>query len=361
VLSHKKLRKCLLQLSTPELSPIERQGAERLLNKLLLQLVDSKIRHGLAHSDELEGLAHVVLDRKLDLDGSSAILLDHFRYRLAHVAMRSRNWMLALSLLEPVIRGRKSLRMARIYQALCNSRLEGSPLAPGELQNLVNDLVSPVEPDGPGPMDLVVQDSVTNMAELFLLLQDAPEHVIDSLYDTSRADLQERGLTSGLSLFLVPEGGQPAHFEIGEWLAMQQLSELESHGWLIVDCTVSLGDLGRGSPVKNPRGEPNKKQLQAILQVLAQSAPQSLDPRSVRDRFFDQAGTDLVGEPGSEDDHGPGSENPVAIERATTGLLITHNRKVIQTTDRRWTLMPPYAVVKKDSRRALHQVLSSPQ
>lgn len=361
MLIQNKLRNCLHQLMRPLLTPEERQGAERLFSKLLLQLVDGKIRHGLAHSDELAGLAEVVLDPSLHLDGSAAILLDHFRYRLAHVAMRNRNWILAQQLLEPVIRGRESLRLARVYQALCSGKLRESPLSPEVLQELVTALVSPGASDGPGPLDLVVQDPVTNMAELFLLMQDAPEGVIDSLYDANHGDLLERGLTSGLSLLLVPENGQPTHLEIGEWLALQQLEELKAAGWLVVDATVRLGDLGHGSPVKHPRGEPNKKQLQAILQVLARVAPQSLDPGSVRGSFFRQAGTDLIGEPGSEADRGKNSENPVPVERAITGLLVARNRKVIQTTDRRWTLKPPYAVIKRDSRRALHQSLSNPQ
>lgn len=361
MLIYPKLKSCIKQLANHELDTGIRHGAERQLGKLLMQLVDGKIRHGLSHSQELQELSSAVLDPALELGGSAGILLDHFRYRLAHVAMRSRDWDLALQLLSAVAEGRSSLRLARIYHALCISKLSDRCLDPGELQRLVIDLVSAEPPDALGPLDLAVQDPVTNMAELFLLLQGASEEVIDGLYDPKQGDPFARGLTSCLEVLFVPADGKPATLETSEWLALRQLKELQAAGWLVVDAVATLGELGRGTPAKVPKGEPNKQQLCALLQILAKEAPQSLDLQTLRSQFFADAGPDLIGKPGSDNDRGKESENPVNVERATKGTLVSHQRLVIDHADRRWTLLPPYAVIKRDARRELAHVQSRPQ
>lgn len=356
-----KLKPCLQTLQQHDLSADLRRGAERQFSKLLMQLVDSKIRHGLGGSEELEQLAKTVLKPGLHLHGSAAILLDHFRYRLAHVAMRSGQWSLAHELLEPVVQGRSSLRLALIYQAVCMSKLENSRLEPGNLYELVRALTTPLELDGPGPLDLAVQDPVTNMGELFLLLQDADSHVIDGLYDSDQGDPIKRGLTAGLTVLLVPADGEPVEQTTGEWLALQQLRELEQEGWLVVDSAAPFGEQGRGSAVKHPRGEPNKPQLQAILQVLAQAAPVPLSLARIKALLRSEAGPDLIGQPRANKDHQTEALDSIPVERAPRAHLVAGERPVIDNTDRRWSLIPPYAVIKRDSRRTLHQSLPKPQ
>ncbi len=364
VLMHHKLKRCLQQLRASSTAPEIRRNAERQLGNLLLQLVDAKIRHGLCHSDELRQLAEAVLDPALSLEGTGAILLDHFRYRLAHVAMRSRDWILAEQLLNAVLQGHGDLRLARIYQALCSSKRRQLPLDDMALTSLVRDLVAPEQSNGPIPLDLAVQDPVTNMAELFLLLQDAPEQVLDGLYDSSQGDPLERGLTAGLSVLLVPKEGEYRELNMGEWLALRQVKELEEEGWLVVDATVPLGELGRSSPVEHPDGKLGRPLMRAGLQVLAEVAPAPLDLRSVQDRFFKLAGPNLIGVPGGEKrlrDRGPKSDNPVELERVPAAILSRSGAEVVDNTGRHWSLRPPYAVIRSDSRRDWHQSLPSSQ
>ena len=358
-LMHHKLERCLQQLRSSSMVPKIRRSAERQLSKLLLQLVDAKIRHGLSHSDELRQLADAVLDPTLVLEGTGAILLDHFRYRLAHVAMRSRDWILAEQLLEAVLQGYGDLRLARIYQVLCSIKRRQLPLDDMALTSLVRHLVAPEQSSGPIPLDLAVQDLVTNMAELFLLLQDAPEHVLDGLYDSSQGDPLARGLTAGLTVLLVPKEGEHRELNMGEWLALRQVKELEEEGWLVVDSMAPRGEIGRGSQAKPRKGEPNQKDLCALLQELAKAAPTPLNLATLRASF--KADPDLVKESGSDNDSEPCSGNPVPLERATKAWLGNPTRLVIDNTDRRWTLVPPYAVIRSDARRDWHQSVPSSQ
>jgi len=358
---HSNLKMCLGRLKACSSPPEIGRSAERQLSNLLLQLVDAKIRHGMSHSDELRQLAETVLDPALALEGTGAILLDQFRYRLAHVAMRSREWSLAQQLLATVLQGRGELRLARIYQAFCSSKLGRPHLDDVALTSLVRDLVAAEQPSGPIPLDLAVQDPVTNMAELFLLLQDAPEHVLDGLYDSTQGDPLKRGLTSGLTVLLVPQEGKHSELKMGEWLALRQLGELEADGWLVVDTTVPLGELGRNSPVKHPGGRLGKPFMRAGLQVLAQEAPAPMDPRTVRERFFKEAGPGLIGVRGQDDDRGEKSDNPVELDRVPAAILSRNGQEVVDNCDGRWRLRPPYAVISRDARRDWHQSLPSSQ
>ena len=361
---HRNLKMCLGRLKACSSPPEIRRSAERQLSNLLLQLVDAKIRHGLSHSDELWQLADTVLDPAMALEGTGAILLDHFRYRLAHVAMRSRQWSLAQQLLDTVLQGRGELRLARIYQAFCRSKLGQLHLDDMALVSLVHDLVAAEQPSGPVPLDLAVQDPVTNMAELFLLLQDAPEHVLDGLYDSAQGDPLKRGLTAGLTVLLVPQEGEHSELIMGEWLALRQVRELEEEGWLVVDNTFPLGELGRNSPVEHPDGKLGRAFMRAGLQVLAKEAPAPMDRKTVHERFFDGAGPGLIGVPGGkgrQKDRGKDSPNPVDLDRVPAAILSRNGKEVVDHCDGCWKLRPPYAVISRDARRDWHQLLPSSQ
>ncbi len=358
---HSRLRNCLQTLRSAELKPEERLKKERTLLELLQQLVDGKIRHALSGAEDLQALAKIVLDPELVQTGTAALLLDQFRYRLAHVAMRCRDWLLAERLLEAALSGPAPLRLARLYLALCTAQLRQAPLDTNALQELVRALVSDLPVDGGAPLDLAVQDPVTNMAELFLLLQNAPEGILDALYEPLPQGSQQRRPTSGLTVLLQPLEGPFSEVLLPEWLALRQLEDLQASGWLVVDATARLGELGRGTPVGHPRSDLNRDAMTACLQILGMKAPQSLSLRDMKPLFFEGAGPELIGTPGTESDRGPTSLVPLPLERATTGIRLDTRERVIDNANQRWTLWRPYAVIRSDCSRAWSHSLPSPQ
>lgn len=129
----------------------------------------------------------------------------------------------------------------------------------------------------------------------------------------------------------------------------------------MVDATTRLGILGRGTEVGHPRGDLNREAMAACLQLLAKEAPHSLSLREMRDRFFKEAGPELIGTPGTQSDRGPDSPVPLPVERATTGVRLNTRVKVIDNANQRWTICRPYAVIRSDCSRTWSQSLPSPQ
>lgn len=56
------------------------------------------------------------------LSPAGAVVLDRFRYRLAHVAMRKQQWDLASALRDAVLEGTGELTQARLYRIVCTLR-----------------------------------------------------------------------------------------------------------------------------------------------------------------------------------------------------------------------------------------------
>lgn len=368
MLIHRKLQGCLNQLKRQDTGPDIRRNAELLLQKLLMLLVDNKIRHGLSHSEELHELASTLRASRPELAGTAAVLADHFGYRLAHIAMRSRQWKLAVELLDQVIESCSALGMARLYRAVCTSKLTDSKLDVEQLATLAQELVATVPTGGPGPLDLAVQDPLTNMAELFLIMQDAPDTVIDALYDTEHEDALQRGLTAGLTLLLAPDNGSSIeNLVMCEWLAMRHLDELKAEGWLVVDAMAPRGMIGRGTAVKHLRGEPNKPQLTEVVQVMGMHAPQSLTLRELKKLFKQQeeksAGQDgeAIGQSSKAKKSSASKSITDVLDRAPGGIRIDTGGMVIENENGIWNLKRPYVVIMSDARRTLHQSLPSCQ
>lgn len=334
-----------------------RLGAERRFAAMLTELVDAKVRRDL-RGENASQLAEVVLSCDLPPGSNGGLLLDQFRYRLAHVAMAHRDWDLAIQLLERVLEGQGDLRLARLFLSFCRSRSSEAPLPRSELCDLVTALLQPPprEPEQVQP-DVLVQDPITNLAELFLLEQSADQEVIAQLYGPKPEDS-----THQLTLFLCPDSDKEGQsVTLSEWLARRQLQELKEEGWLVVDCCAGLGRLGQGSPVRHPNGDLKIPRLLACLQILGRKAPQPMTLQTVRRQFFDQAGPELIGTPGTPDHFGEDSPNPVQLERAPGGVLVAPgHRKVIDNTGGQWRLQAPYAVIRRDARRHWSQSLGRP-
>ncbi|MCP9793379.1 hypothetical protein KBZ20_17340 [Vulcanococcus limneticus Candia 3F8] len=64
----------------------QRRLAERDLEDLVVELLDHKVRHALCGCADLKRLVAVALAPHAELSPAAQVLLDRFRYRLAHVA-----------------------------------------------------------------------------------------------------------------------------------------------------------------------------------------------------------------------------------------------------------------------------------
>ena len=65
---------------------------------------------------DLSKLTAAVLTDTSALSAAGAVVLDRFRYRLAHVPMRNQHWEQASALLDAVLHGPGELTRARLYR-----------------------------------------------------------------------------------------------------------------------------------------------------------------------------------------------------------------------------------------------------
>lgn len=345
-----------LRAMGPSAKPETRRRAERELEGLVLELLDAKVRRGLGSKDQLRSLtsvAQVAMGPAAGLTAAARLVLNRFCYRLAHVAMRSREWDLALELLEAVLAGEGDLTRALLYRALCLAKQRGS-LSSSDLHELVESHRQEAAQPGAAPaLDVLVQDPTTNLLELFLLVQDAPGECLDHLYDPERCHR-----TTGLTLLLHPEGERSRKIVLSEWLAEAHLQEYRRDGWLVVDATVQLaGEQGRGSPIRVPGGNVRAAIVVGLLQELAKKAPRSRPQDSVRDDFLAWDNERLVVLE---------SRQPRWESVTSTELVDIPGRKVIlRSPDNSghisWELIPPYVVVLKDDTNMLRQAAGSSQ
>lgn len=328
-----------------------RRVAERKLEGLLLELLDAKVRRGLGEVGRLQELAAVAMGPVAGATATARLMLSRLCYRLAHLAMRDQQWELALELLEAVLSGEADLTRARLYKALCLSKTQGR-IPEEALEELLAchrgegrlDRIAP-------PLDLLVQDTTTNLLELLLLSQGAHAEQINRLYDPER-----RHRTTALRLMLCERSGSSATIEMSEWLAQAQLEDYRREGWLVVDSTTRpIGELGRGTPLRSTNFP--AKVLAGIAQVLASSAAvphagiSGLTPDAVQSRLRSLDDGCLID-----------PDRDLRWEYVTSAVLLDHpDRKVIRR-DRRsqsWHLIPPFVVVLRDSATALRQAAGS--
>lgn len=280
------------------------------------------------------------------LSEAGAVVLDRFRYRLAHVAMRNRQWDLASDLLDAVVQGSAELTRARLYRTVCILRAEGH-VDDNALRQLVQRYRRQgMELAGAAPLDVLVQDPTTCLLELLLLCQGADLQLLDQLYD----DKGRQG-TTGLSLFIRPQGERASKVVLSEWLAQAHLEEWRKEGWLVVDATATpIGELGRGSRLKGPNMR--APVLIGLAQVLGEAAAvnsdSSLSPDATQLRFEQQDDGRLIN---------PDQREPRWSYVTSAELEDLPGRKVIKR-DRllgTWRIIPPYVVVHKDSSIAKRQ------
>ena len=356
-----------LRAMGPSAKPEARRRAERKLEDLVLELLDAKVRHGLGSRGKLRSLtnvAQVAMGPAAGLTAAARVVLNRFCYRLAHVAMRSREWDLALELLEAVLAGEGDLTRARLYRALCLAK-QGGSLSSSDLHDLLESHRQEAAKPAEAPaLDVLVQDPTTNLLELFLLAQDAPGECLDHLYDPDGCHR-----TTGLTLLLHPEGETSRSIALSEWLAEAHLQEYRCDGWLVVDATVNLaGEQGRGSRVRVPGGNVRSAIVVGLLQELGKTAPRSRPQDSVREEFLAWDNERLV-VPKSKNERlvDPKSKNQPRWESVTsTELVDIPGRKVIRRSPDNsghisWELIPPYVVVLKDEANVLRQAAGSSQ
>lgn len=331
-----------------------RRAAERMLEGLVAKLLDEKVRHGLGSVEGLQELVAVVQAPGAQITLSGAVILDRFRYRLAHVAMRNRQWQLAIDLLDRVLAGQAQLTRARLYRTVCQLRLHGSVPA-AELSALVarHQQDWQERPAAP-PLDVLVQDPTTCLLELLLLGQDSEPALLDQLYDRTG---QHR--SSGLKL-LIQRSERPAEpVELSEWLAESQLEEWRREGWLVVDASVAVpGERGRGSLLRVPGGNLRAPIAMGLAQVLARNAPRPLPRQQVQELFAEWDDQRQVDQAEEDEPDWP---------RATSTTLADHpQRKVIGRSpgtrgEVSWHLIPPYVVVLSDAASRLRQAAGKSQ
>lgn len=327
-----------------------RREAERQLERWIQELLDAKVRHSLTATSGLDELTATAVIEAKGLSASGAVLLDRFRYRLAHVAMRNQHWKQASALLDAVLQGSSELTRARLYRTVCTLRRWGR-IDDESLRELVARYRQEgMERPGAPPLDVLVQEPTTCLLELLLLCQGGEPQLLDQLYEA-----QGRQRTTGLGLLIRPERGPSTTVVLSEWLAQSHLEELIREGWLVVDTTVEpIGELGRGSQLRSPNMP--ARLLVGVAQVLARAviaepAGNGLTPDAVERRFRsldDGRLLDVDDEP--------------RWEYVTSGVLAKHSeRKAIlrNRTLGTWELIPPYALVLSDAATARHQRLGN--
>jgi hypothetical protein len=351
MLDAKELQTILQKMGSAQAGEL-RRGAERRLEAVTAQLLDAKVRHSLSATTDLSELTDALLADIGCLSAAGAVVLDRFRYRLAHVAMRNQRWDLASDLLDAVVKGSSELTRARLYRTVCSLRADGR-VDDDALRQLVQGYRREgMERPGAAPLDVLVQDPTTCLLELLLLCQGSEPELLDQLYDD-----QGRLSTTGLSLFIQPQEERASRVVLSEWLAQAHLEEWSKEGWLVVDATAKpVGELGRGSRLKSPNMR--SAVLIGLAQVLAKAAAvdsaSSLSPDATQQRFEKRDAGRLLN---------PDQREP-RWSYVTSAVLVDHpSRKVIERTDLLgdWRLIPPYAVVHKDSSIAKRQAAGSCQ
>ena len=334
-------------------SSAARREAEAQLERWIQELLDAKVRHSLTGTSGLQRITAAVLIDAKGLSAAGAVVLDRFRYRLAHVAMRNQQWQQASALLDAVLQGGGELTRARLYRTVCSWREHGQ-IDDEALRELVQRYRQEglARPDAPS-LDVLVQESTMCLLELLLLCQGGEPQLLDQLYED-----EGRHGTTGLKLFIQPQVECSKTVVLSEWLAQAHLDELTQEGWLVVDTTVeSIGEQGRGSELRCtnfPVGV-----LVGLAQVLADAATvphavnRGLSPDAVQVRFLTRDAGRLV-DPGNEP----------RWEYVTSGVLKEHpDRKVIRRERawNTWRLEPPYVVVLRDSATAVRQATGRSQ
>jgi hypothetical protein len=335
-------------------SQLKRLRAERELEAMLTELIDAKVVHSLYGPRSLDELAKLAMEAGRDLTPAARVVLDRFRYRLAHVAMRNREWDLAEALLNVVLAGEGDLTRARLFRAVCRGRDLGRIPDDDLVELLECHRDEQSDRSLKPPLDVLIQDPTTNLLELLLLSQGAPSDLLDRLYDP-----EARHGTTGLTLCIHSGVGKPMKVELSEWLAEAHLEEYRQAGWLVVDSTVALpGERGRGSSLKEARGNIRAPILIGVAQVLGQVEPAAmLAADAVQERFLAWDDERLVLPEGPKPQW----------DRVTSAVLADHpGRRVIgRSTGTRgevnWKLIPPYAVVLSDASTVLRQAAGSSQ
>jgi hypothetical protein len=333
--------------------PEERRKAERSFEAMLAELIDAKVLRSLCSQRPLEELVTVAMAAGRDLTPAARLVLDRFRYRLAHVAMRNQQWHLAEALLNMVLAGEGDLTRARLFLALCRGRDEGK-IPESDLVALLDcHRAEPGDRRPRPPLDVLIQDPTTNMLELLLLSQEATSDLFDRLYDP-----EARHGTTCLTLCIHSGVGKAMNVELSEWLAEAHLEEYRQEGWLVVDSTVALpGIPGRGSDVKDVGGNIKAPILIGVVQVLGKVAPSGMLAKTVQEQLLEWDGERLV------DPEGPQPQ----WNRVSSAVLADQpDRKVFERTpwtrdQVSWKLKPPYAVVQRDSSTVLRQAAGSAQ
>lgn len=364
-----ELLESTLRAMGPRAKPEARRTAERQLEGLVLELLDAKVRRGLGCRSQLQALtavANVAMGPSAGLTAAARVVLNRFCYRLAHVAMRSREWELALELLDAVLAGEGDLTRAQLYRTLCLAKLKGS-LSSRDIEDLLESHRQEAAQPATAPaLDVLVQDPTTNLLELFLLAQDAPEECLDRLYDPAG-----RHRTTGLTLVLHPEGGSGRTLTMSEWLAEAHLQEYRRERWLVVDATVeSAGEQGKGSGVNVPGGNMKSEIALGILQVLGVAAPTPLTQDVVKTRFMEWDGAGLLDKIDDQDTqeenkHKVTGWKKIAYRASSVELADFPGHKVILRSEATglpcWQLKPPYVVVLRDDATVLRQAAGSSQ
>ncbi|MEB3354246.1 MAG: hypothetical protein VKM34_08430 [Cyanobacteriota bacterium] len=330
-----------------------RREAERQLESWIQELLDAKVRHSLTASSGLDGLTYTALTDAKGLSPAGAMVLDRFRYRLAHVAMRNQQWEQASRLLDVVLQGSGELTRARLYRTVCTLRERGR-IDDESLRELVSRYRQEgVDRPSAPSLDVLVQEPTTCLLELLLLCQGSEPQLLDQLYED-----QGRHRTTGLKLCIRPERGRSSTVVLSEWLAQAHLDELAQERWLVVDTTVdTIGELGRGSKLRSPNCR--AQVLVGIAQVLGRAAASAgagntgLNPDVAQGRFLSQDDGRLVD-----------PERPPRWQYVTSAVLAAHSdRKVFRKEDleNTWRLVPPYVVVLRDSATAVRQAAGRSQ
>jgi hypothetical protein len=355
MLDAKELRTILQKMGPGHAGEI-RRGAEQRLESVTAELLDAKVRYSMSATSELRELKDAVLADTGALSAAGAVVLDRFRYRLAHVAMRNQQWNLASALLDAVLEGSGELTRARLYRTVCTLRDSGR-IDDDALRKLVHRYRQEgMERPGAPALDVLVQEPTTCLLELLLLCQGGEPQLLDQLYDTGG-----RQRTIGLSLFIKPKNGRSSTPVLSEWLAHAHLEEWGQEGWLVIDTTVErIGEPGRGSRLHGTNVTP--RALYAVAQLLAEvplSANTLLDKGMETDAVKVKFEHRYKGRLGRRDDWRDSEDWWETLrERVQSARLDDHpDRKLIrrESLENAWYLVPPYVVVQRDSVTALRQ------
>ncbi|MBD2719507.1 MULTISPECIES: hypothetical protein [unclassified Synechococcus] len=334
-------------------SPEKRRKAERELEAMVVELIDAKVLRSLCGHRSLDELAAVAMESRHGLTPAARVVLDRFRYRLAHVAMRNREWVLAEALLNVVLAGEGDLTRARLFLAVCRGRDLGRIPENDLVEILDCHRAEQAECRQRPPLDVLIQDPTTSLLELLLLSQGSPSDLHNLLYDP-----KARHGTTGLTLCIHSGVRNSMKVELSEWLAEAHLEEYRQEGWLLVDSTVALpGEHGRGSRLREAGGNIKAQILIGVAQVLGQAAPAPMLATTVQDRFLLWDDERLIR---------PEASQPQWIRVSSAELADHPGRRVItRSTGTRgevlWWLKPPYAVVLRDASNVLRQAAGSSQ